>query len=649
MQNRDEIDFSIGQETPCFTLLCKRNDVEREPACNAAQKMAENAGSHYGSLGIFGGDDELGWAIRIPQKSSPITGWSCHVTPLEICFVEGDFYEDPVGQPAANGEIAGLSEYVAEHLANTADGRIRRLIGVWSAIHVDRRSKRITVVNDLTGTRPVFWYGNDGVFIVTHSLWAFRQCSWVRPEWDAMALNQRLTIGVPLQGRTWLKGVRILTRGQRLVSDDHAIRMRDEGQYFSRPESTTGDCVERLRFAVDQMTDSVSRRVGSGLFLGLSGGLDSRILLASLLRQGINASAITYAASEQNRDAQLAERCARHCGITHHLALLDGQVARDLIPDCLILNNGESRAYGHAMLGQQAKSLGGDALLLGYAGDIFAGHPFGNFDFHKVRTVEELSKKMLQAYHTWLTADEVRLIVSPYLRVEWDELVSEWNASFTSNHDGSLQDLFIDHLLDNRLQRRTLPRLDQSRPWCVPIMAFVDERVYSAYRTLPLSEIVEEKAHLSLIRDYQTGLENIPSAAKAFLGLPLKYEYRARQGIRMLRSLRTATRSARRRLAKPTRRDLPITTSNIFDYLGRHDLYDRAGMQALQERAKAGLFKTTEVLQQLQCMTLVHDLLFNGTFPSDSMPIAVTPQSDVEWLSENQTDLASNDSKMPPR
>lgn len=645
MKNRREIDFSITQETPCFTLLCQRNEVGREAAIKAAQTMAENAGSHYGSLGTFGGDNELGWAIRIPKQSSPLTGWSYHVTPDELCFVEGDFYEDPVGNQTASGEITGLSEYVAEDLATTANGRIRGLIGVWSAVHVDRRSNKITVVNDLTGTRPVFWYGNDDVFIVTHSLWAFRQCSWIRPEWDAMALNQRLTIGVPLQGRTWLKGVRILTRGQRLVSDDHGTGVRDERQHFDRPEATSEDCVERLRFAIDQLTDTVSRRVGSGLLLGLSGGLDSRILLASLVSQGIDVSAITYAASEQERDAQLAERCARHCGISHHLALLDGQVAKDLIPDCLILNNGESRAYGHAMLGQQAQSHGGDALLLGYAGDLFAGHPIGNFDFHKVRTVEELSKKMLQAYHTWMTADEVRLILPPGLRVEWEEFMAEWNASFSGSHD-SLQDLFIDHVLDNRVQRRTLPRLDQSRPWCVPIMAFVDERVYSAYRTLPLSEIVEEKAHLSLIRDYQSGLENIPSAAKAFLGLPLKYEYRARQGIKLLRSLRTAKQFARRLLAKPTRRDLPMATHNMFDDLGNHGLYDRAGMQALHQRANEGLFETSEILQQLRCMTLVHDLLFDGAFPFDSTPVAVTPQSDVEWVSANQTVSGPNVSKL---
>jgi len=599
--------------------------------------MAENAGNHYGGHGQLGGDDELGWAIRIPKQKSPITSWSFHVTPQEFCFVEGDFYDDPVGNEKVNGEIEGLSEYVAGHLADSAGERIRGLIGVWSAVHVDRRSNKVSVVNDLTGTRPVFWYGNEEVFVVSHSLWAFRRCRWIHPEWDAMALNQRLTIGVPLQGRTWLKGVRVLARGQRLISNDHTLQVREERQHFRRSEAKSEDCVERLRLAVDQFTNSVSRRVGSGLFLGLSGGLDSRILLASLVSQGIDMYAITYAATELERDAQLAASCARHCEVPHHLALLDAKVAGDLIPDCLTLNNGESRAYGHVMLGQQAKSLGGDALLLGYAGDIFAGHPFGEFDFHKIRNVEELSRKMLQAYHTWMSAEEVQLILPPHLRVEWEAFLSEWNDSF-SGSQGSMQDLFIDHLLDNRIQRRTLPRLDQSRPWCVPIMAFIDERVYSAYRTLPLSEIVEEKAHLSLLRNYRTGLENIPSAAKAFLGLPLKYEYHARYGIKMLRSLRTASRSARRLLAKPSRRDLSVAENDIFTYLAGHSLYDTAGMRVLRERTIEGGFDTTEVLQQLQCMTLIHDLLLEGSFPSHCMPYSITPQSEVDWAMENRGD-----------
>ncbi len=45
-------------------------------------------------------------------------------------------------------------------------------------------------------------------------------------------------------------------------------------------------------------------------------------------------------------------------------------------------------------------------------------------------------------------------------------------------------------------------------------------------------------------------------------------------------------------------------------------------------------------------MTLVHDLLFDGAFPSDSTPVAVTPQSDVEWVSANQTVLGPNVSKL---
>lgn len=66
--------------------------------------MAENAGSHYGSLGTFGGDNELGWAIRIPKQSSPLTGWSYLVTPDELCF-GGSL--DPLAAHEENSKLDG--------------------------------------------------------------------------------------------------------------------------------------------------------------------------------------------------------------------------------------------------------------------------------------------------------------------------------------------------------------------------------------------------------------------------------------------------------------------------------------------------------------------------------------------------------------
>lgn len=630
------MDLQPALDTPCITLAWQHDGAGQVSAKQTVREMSRHSCGPHGHASILGGDDELAWAVRVPSRPSPLTGWSVYSSGNELCIVEGDFYEDPPGQSAAHGELPGLAEAIASQLCQDPNRRVTGLFGIWAGVYVDAGRETAYLFGDLTGTRAIFWHASASDFIVCSSLWAFRACDRLDRQCDTMMLNQWLTLGIPLAGRTWFRDVRILQRGQQVrAMAGSSTKIVDQVQHYKRQTWSHDRSVQELRDATDATLQGLARRTGDDFGIGLSGGLDSRILLASLHSQGLRHRAITFCGSERETDNVIAGRCADLTKTTRQVVVLDNALATSLIPDSLLLNQGESRGYASLLMGIAAAKDNLKAILIGYPADLFAGHPVGGFDLHSLRSVEELSGKLLSMYHTWLTGDDISLVLASELRVPWNEVMHEWRSSLDVPHT-SIQDLYMDHIFDYRCQRRTGPRLDQSRPFCTAVFPYVDERLYSVYRQLPFREIVEERAHIALLCSYQTGLENIPSAAKAFLRIPLKHEFRARPLVNLGRAVRSAIlRPARQQLRRWKYSFSPpgLTSAEeqIFDYLAHHAMFDAVGIRRLTERARQGRFSTAEILQQMRCATLLYDFLFGDGLPGSDQLKILKPVAELSW------------------
>ncbi len=74
--------------------------------------------------------------------------------------------------------------------------------------------------------------------------------------------------------------------------------------------------------AVQALNDEVARISGSNPYLSLSGGFDSRVILSSLLRQGIKPHLITMGTDECS-DVCVARSIASHFGLKHDLVRID--------------------------------------------------------------------------------------------------------------------------------------------------------------------------------------------------------------------------------------------------------------------------------------------------------------------------------------
>src|SRR5262249_44954054 len=151
----------------------------------------------------------------------------------------------------------------------------------------------------------------------------------------------------------------------------------------------------------------------------------------------------------------------------------------------------------------------------------------GSFQPLSLTSRRELANKMLREYLKFLSPKQLSQLLATSFRVDWSDVLSEWYDSFEQIDQPSVTDVFFDHVAEYRVQRRTRPRLEQVRWYCMPVYPYMDERLFDVYRSVPLAHLHAEQASLALLCDYQTGLERLPSAALHF-NLPIYQEYRYR-------------------------------------------------------------------------------------------------------------------------
>jgi hypothetical protein len=435
-----------------------------------------------------------------------------------------------------------------------------------------------------------------------------------------MALSQMFTIGFPLAGRTWLAGVRQLQRGRQVRSfaDGRTeIRMLLEPvdrQSWSLPES-----VRMLRHSLDETVGRICRRLDSPVGLGLSGGLDSRILLASLHTQKISHRSFTFCLAPEEPDNRVAKSAAELLGVQHETVVLKPPSDSAFYRAMRLINEGESPGFAFLLMALYARQETG-ALLIGNEA---VRETAGSFQPISVKSKRGLANKMLAEYLKLLSPEQLRKLIAPHYRVSWNDLLDEWYDSFEQIEQPSIMDVFLDHVADYRVQRRTRGRLEQARWYCLPVYPFMDERVYSIYLRLPLRHLHAEQAPLALLCDYKTGLEKLPSAARHY-SLPICQGYRFRHLIhlghilqeKVLLPLQQQWQESKGRLGFGQSALSPEKTEGLYG-LKRCDLFHWPAVEDIIQQAGRGTFVNRNALSSLINAGVINDFLFGSGFVSD--------------------------------
>src|SRR6266446_426165 len=205
----------------------------------------------------------------------------------------------------------------------------------------DRRRKRLLLVRDRVGIKPVYYYAGKDFFVFASEIKSLLQHPRVPREVDHEAVDLFLALRYVPGPRTMFKNIFKLQPGHWMAVEEGGIQIRKywDLEYQERESPHAVEEFEHL------LEESVRLRLISEVPLGvfLSGGLDSSAMLAMMSRitggERVKTFSVGYESSgpleaevEEANEFAFAREAAAHFGAEHHEFRLNAGDFRDAIP-----------------------------------------------------------------------------------------------------------------------------------------------------------------------------------------------------------------------------------------------------------------------------------------------------------------------------
>src|SRR6476646_5390146 len=204
---------------------------------------------------------------------------------------------------------------------------VERLIGMFAFAVWDRKDRRLSLVRDRLGIKPLYWGRQNGRIVFASELKAFEVLPNWRPELNHDALVSYLRFAYVLSPHSIYRGINKLAPG-------HGVTIEADSKAETWAYWRLGDVAERGKRAPLDVSDeeaanafeallgdAVQRRLVSDVPLGafLSGGIDSSTV-AAMMRVRSNAAVRTFSigfAEKGYDEAPHANSVARYLGTEH--------------------------------------------------------------------------------------------------------------------------------------------------------------------------------------------------------------------------------------------------------------------------------------------------------------------------------------------
>lgn len=201
---------------------------------------------------------------------------------------------------------------------------LHRLDGLFAAVIYDHPARKVHLLGDRYGLRPLYWTEHEGRLAWASELKAFLRLPGFSPRIDRSALRAFLGMGYLHDNLTWFEGVRRLPAASVLTWDLEAGGASTRRYWWWDRVSPLAEAKEdELAAELGSLfTAAVGRRCHPPRRVGLvlSGGLDSRAILAALPEADY--SALTFGRPD-SADNRIAGRAAGVKGVEHRFFDID--------------------------------------------------------------------------------------------------------------------------------------------------------------------------------------------------------------------------------------------------------------------------------------------------------------------------------------
>ncbi len=208
-----------------------------------------------------------------------------------------------------------------------------KLKGSFNLIIWDWKERKLTVMNDRYGLRPIYYAQRNSQLCIASEVKAILNYDGISKNIDHSAIASLLFFGFVMGDRTYFQSIKTLPAASILVFQDNEISISNYWDFnFSdkREGKSQNYYEERLGQLILQ---AVERHVKDRLRITvpLSGGLDSRTIAASIDRECHPINTVTFGTEDMD-DVKIARRVSNALGTNHNYL--------EILPEDII-NNAE--------------------------------------------------------------------------------------------------------------------------------------------------------------------------------------------------------------------------------------------------------------------------------------------------------------------
>jgi asparagine synthase (glutamine-hydrolysing) len=196
---------------------------------------------------------------------------------------------------AVSNRLHDLS-VIHEQALKTNWNRLRETRGTFCMAHYQPETAALYLVADKLGVRPLYFWLNDAMVVFASALRILEELPFVPKRMDLRAVTEIVALGAPLADRTPYADIFLLKPAEIVqISKEGVAR----SSYWRWDEIKTERDSEPIRLATvnDRFQSAIKVRNGSDKATAayLSGGLDSRCIVAALCHRKVSVRTVNFA------------------------------------------------------------------------------------------------------------------------------------------------------------------------------------------------------------------------------------------------------------------------------------------------------------------------------------------------------------------
>ena len=412
---------------------------------------------------------------------------------------------------------SGLSdpEYILMRYIKFGEKCLHEVEGIFHFFIFDGRKRTILLFSDPFGLLPIYYTQTKNSLIFSGEVKALLQDDTVTRLPDFESIGDFFHFGQILGQKTLLRGVKLLAPASFLMfsMDECKLELKkywhmeslfvEHGGYSNI--LTPSDAVDLLIEAIQKNSDS-SERLG----LSLSGGLDSRVILAGLQRKTKGLSTYTLGL-EGCADQKLADQMAGVAKTNHEFIVLDQQYIEnfeEMVKQMIMLSDGMYHPHESTEMLALAyfKNARFKILLRGHGGEIAkAGLAYPVMVRPEVFSIKDSSSILdyifRQTNLVLRDIDRKRLFLPSYRDILTETPgISLRNSCLEASQNFAPADVCIYYYINEHIRRQVVASLDIFRSEVEIRMPFVSMSFLKVLLALPIAERYSGEIHHKLVK-----------------------------------------------------------------------------------------------------------------------------------------------------